>query len=83
LEDWVKLFKLTFKFTGGEITKMFLQSTGWIPHAHSKACPVYKQIEALQPPWMAMDIQAETARNKRNAAGGQSAEVKVKRTRRK
>ena len=28
--DWVKLFKKTFRFTGGEITGEFLMSTGWI-----------------------------------------------------
>ena len=28
-EEWVKLFKKTFKFTGGEITNEFLMSTGY------------------------------------------------------
>lgn len=44
-EEWVKLFKKTFKFTGGEITGEFLMSTGYLPGAHTKACPVFKKIE--------------------------------------
>ncbi|MEM1127713.1 MAG: DNA-3-methyladenine glycosylase I [Bacteroidota bacterium] len=50
--DWVKLFKKTFVFTGGEITGEFLMSTGYLPGAHHEACPVYEEIAALQPPWM-------------------------------
>lgn len=44
LEAWVKLFKKTFKFTGGEITKEFLMSTGYLLGAHSPECPVYNQL---------------------------------------
>ena len=51
---WVKLFKQTFKFTGGEITGEFLMSTGYLPGAHDADCPVFKQIAALNPPWMAV-----------------------------
>jgi DNA-3-methyladenine glycosylase I len=51
--DWVKLFKKTFRFTGGEITGEFLMSTGWIDGAHHPACPVYAEIAALAPPWAA------------------------------
>ena len=40
-EEWVKLFKKTFKFTGGEIVNEFLMSTGYLPGAHSPDCPVY------------------------------------------
>ena len=50
--QWVKLFKQTFRFTGGEITGEFLMSTGHLPGAHHEVCPVYKQIAALNPPWM-------------------------------
>ena len=50
--DWVRLFKKTFLFTGGEITGEFLMSTGYLPDAHHKTCPVYRQIAALSPPWM-------------------------------
>jgi DNA-3-methyladenine glycosylase I len=42
-EEWVKLFKKTFKFTGGEIVNEFLMSTGYLDGAHSKDCPVYKK----------------------------------------
>ena len=49
---WVKLFKQTFKFTGGEITGEFLMSTGYLPGAHDEDCPVFRQIAALKPPWM-------------------------------
>lgn len=45
ISQWVKLFKKTFKFTGGEITKEFLMSTGYLPGAHVKGCPVLKLIE--------------------------------------
>ena len=32
--SWVKLFKRTFRFTGGEITGEFLMSLGYLPGAH-------------------------------------------------
>jgi DNA-3-methyladenine glycosylase I len=32
--DWVKLFKRTFVFTGGEIVNEFLMSTGYLRGAH-------------------------------------------------
>ncbi|MCU1358534.1 MAG: DNA-3-methyladenine glycosylase, partial [Acidimicrobiales bacterium] len=52
-DEWVKLFKKTFRFTGGEITGEFLMSTGWIPGAHDPACPVAAEILALSTPWAA------------------------------
>lgn len=42
--EWVKLFKKTFKFTGGEITGEFLMSTGYLEGAHSDDCPIYKKL---------------------------------------
>jgi DNA-3-methyladenine glycosylase I len=42
-EEWVKLFKKTFRFTGGEIVNEFLMSTGYLPGAHTEDCPVYKK----------------------------------------
>jgi DNA-3-methyladenine glycosylase I len=42
-EEWVKLFKKTFKFTGGEIVNEFLMSTGYLPGAHTPDCPVHKK----------------------------------------
>jgi DNA-3-methyladenine glycosylase I len=51
-DEWVKLFKKTFVFTGGEIVNEFLMSTGYLPGAHDKKCPVYKRIASLRPAWM-------------------------------
>jgi DNA-3-methyladenine glycosylase I len=51
-EDWVRLFRRTFRFTGGEITGEFLISTGFLPGAHAPECPVYQRIAELRPPWM-------------------------------
>jgi DNA-3-methyladenine glycosylase I len=51
-DDWVKLFKRTFVFTGGEITGSFLMSIGYLPGAHDEWCPVYKKIARLRPRWM-------------------------------
>jgi DNA-3-methyladenine glycosylase I len=53
--DWVKLFKKTFKFTGGEITGEFLMSIGYLPAAHREDCPVFREIALLNPPWMEME----------------------------
>lgn len=50
--DWVRLFRATFRFTGGEIVGEFLMSTGWLPGAHRADCPVQARIVALSPPWM-------------------------------
>jgi len=49
---WVKLFKNTFRFTGGEIVGEFLMSIGYLPGAHAPGCPVFARIAALDPPWM-------------------------------
>jgi len=51
-EDWVKLFKQNFKFTGGEIVGEFLMSTGYLQGAHDPDCPVYQHILLLRPAWM-------------------------------
>jgi DNA-3-methyladenine glycosylase I len=48
---WVKLFKQTFVFTGGEITGSFLLSTGYLPGAHDEQCPVYRRVVAAKAPW--------------------------------
>ncbi|HEY0334471.1 MAG TPA: DNA-3-methyladenine glycosylase I [Stenotrophomonas sp.] len=49
--EWVKLFKKTFRFTGGEITGEFLMSLGYLPGAHHDQCPVTARIALLDPPW--------------------------------
>jgi DNA-3-methyladenine glycosylase I len=51
-EAWVKLFKQTFLFTGGEIVGEFLMSTGYLLGAHDTDCPVFHQIASLDPIWM-------------------------------
>jgi len=49
--EWVKLFKKTFRFTGGEITGEFLMSLGYLPGAHHADCPVYERLAKLGAPW--------------------------------
>ncbi|HTO15717.1 MAG TPA: DNA-3-methyladenine glycosylase I [Edaphocola sp.] len=51
LQDWVKLFKKSFKFTGPEIVNEFLMSIGYLPGAHEEGCPVYKEILFAKPMW--------------------------------
>lgn len=51
-EEWVGLFKETFRFTGGEITNEFLVSTGYLPGAHDVACPLHHAVRDLGPPWL-------------------------------
>ncbi len=50
--EWVKLFKKTFTFTGGEITGEFLMSTGYLPGAHEETCPIYAEVLKHKPAWM-------------------------------
>jgi DNA-3-methyladenine glycosylase I len=50
-EEWIKLFKRTFRFTGGEIVNEFLMSIGYLPGAHTPDCPVYRRILEQRPPW--------------------------------
>lgn len=50
--EWVKLFKQTFRFTGGEITGEFLMSLGYLPGSHAPECPVFRRIARLRPPWL-------------------------------
>lgn len=51
-DEWVRLFKKTFVFTGGEITGSFLLSCGYLPGAHDDSCPVFAKIATLNPAWM-------------------------------
>jgi DNA-3-methyladenine glycosylase I len=50
-EEWVKLFKANFRFTGGEIVNEFLMSTGYLAGAHVESCPIYKKVLKLNPKW--------------------------------
>jgi DNA-3-methyladenine glycosylase I len=56
-EEWVRLFRQTFRFMGGEIVGEFLMSIGYLPGAHEPDCPVYRRIAQLRPPWMAAPDQ--------------------------
>jgi len=49
-DEWTKLFKKTFRFTGGEIVNEFLMSTGWLPGAHDEDCAILVKIQARRPP---------------------------------
>lgn len=51
-DEWVKLFKKTFRFTGGEIVNEFLMSIGYLPGAHAAGCEVTLKIAAQHPKWM-------------------------------
>jgi len=51
-DEWVQLFKKTFRFTGGEIVNEFLMSVGYLPGAHSKDCKIFKRIIKSKPMWM-------------------------------
>jgi DNA-3-methyladenine glycosylase I len=52
LEEWTRVFKRTFVFTGGEIVREFLVSTGYLAGAHDENCPIYRTVAALRPAWM-------------------------------
>jgi DNA-3-methyladenine glycosylase I len=52
LSEWTRLFRSTFRFTGGEIVREFLVSTGYLPGAHHERCPVYAHVLAARPPWL-------------------------------
>jgi len=50
-DEWTKLFRRTFRFTGGEIVNEFLLSTGWLPGSHDDDCPVAHRLAALPRAW--------------------------------
>jgi DNA-3-methyladenine glycosylase I len=45
LEEWARLFKKTFRFTGGQIVNEFLMSTGYLPGAHDPDCPRFRSVD--------------------------------------
>lgn len=51
-EEWVKLFKKTFRFTGGEIVNEFLMSIGYLQGAHSESCPIHQKTIEQKPMWL-------------------------------
>lgn len=79
-EEWVKLFKKTFKFTGGEIVGEFLMSTGYLPGAHVEGCPIYQKVLKHKPAWVAVAAAktAQAAATKAKPAG--AAAIKTART---
>lgn len=50
-KEWTKLFKKTFKFTGGEIVNEFLMSVGYLPGCHGDTCPVGQRLRSVGVPW--------------------------------
>lgn len=50
-EEWVKLFKKHFRFTGGEIVNEFLMSIGYLKGAHAETCPIYQEVIKHKPLW--------------------------------
>jgi DNA-3-methyladenine glycosylase I len=52
LQEWMKIFKQTFRFTGGEIVNEFLMSTGYLPGAHITSCKVYQEVLKHKPMWL-------------------------------
>jgi DNA-3-methyladenine glycosylase I len=50
-EEWTKLFRTTFRFTGGEIVNEFMMSTGYLEGAHIITCPVYEKVLKTSPKW--------------------------------
>lgn len=58
---WIKLFKRTFRFTGGEITNEFLMSLSYLPGAHRESCPAYRRIERIGPYWKRIREEAATS----------------------
>lgn len=48
-DEWTKLFKKTFLFTGGEIVNEFLMSIGILAGAHEENCP-YRVLQTQENP---------------------------------
>src|SRR5664279_2420180 len=48
-DEWVKLFKNTFRFTGGEIVNEFLMSAGYLAGAHIESCHIYRTVVKAKP----------------------------------
>jgi DNA-3-methyladenine glycosylase I len=57
-EVWTRLFRQTFRFTGGQIVGEFLMSVGYLPGAHEPDCPVFARILDLSPPWARAQLVA-------------------------
>lgn len=62
LAAWRRLFKATFVFTGGEIVRELLVSTGYLPGAHRPSCPVHARALAAGPAWASAAGDAQPRR---------------------
>ena len=56
--EWTRLFRQTFRFTGGLIVGEFLMSLGYLPGAHEPDCPVFARILEHSPPWARVPASA-------------------------
>lgn len=61
-EQWVRLFRKTFKFTGGEIVGSFLMSIGYLPGAHDEDCPAYQRALKAGAVWQQQAVENDNAR---------------------
>lgn len=51
INDWVKLFKKNFKFTGGEIVNEFLMTIGRHNLAHHESCYKFQDYQERKKVW--------------------------------
>lgn len=51
-DEWMKLFKKTFKFTGGEIVNEFLISSGYLSGSHISSCPIHNKVMKSNPKFL-------------------------------
>lgn len=79
LDEWVKLFRRTFVFMGGEVVNEFLMSIGYLPGAHRPDCPVYAKIAPLNPGWMRAGRAARPAAGADDSAPVKPAGARLRR----
>ncbi len=64
LDEWVRLFRRTYRFTGPEITNEFLMGIGYLPGAHAQECPVGQEIARRSPPWLVVSAPPRSTKEK-------------------
>lgn len=52
LPEWLDVFKRDFTFVGGSILNDFLKSSGFLPDAHERSCPIYEKVIEADPIWL-------------------------------
>lgn len=67
-QEWTKLFKKTFKFTGGEIVNEFLISIGYLKGSHIESCEIHSNILKTKPPWLIEKIASEERQTANNVS---------------